>query len=281
MSAAILAVHGIWNYVKRTPDEASALLSTAWAQQLGWKLPRSAGVAAAYYAHHLRLGNQASPDDLDALDASLNGLPRHLLETWMYELGCDLKSAHGGAAAPLRQMASWFVERYGVESPIVDRFLSAFLSEVVVYFHPTDPTPRQAVRSTVGAAINMHRPRVVIAHSLGSVVAYETLWQYTQLTVDLLVTIGSPLAFPDRIFPLLQPAPVAGYGSRPPGVRRWVNIADTADLVALPKRLGNHFRGVDQDLEISVGQFCRHSSATYLCNDQVRAAITKELGPIR
>ncbi|GLZ38743.1 hypothetical protein Acsp05_23670 [Actinokineospora sp. NBRC 105648] len=44
--------------------------------------------------------------------------------------------------------------------------------------------------------IQAHQPDVVIAHSLGSVVAYEALWN-SGATVDLLITLGSPLALPN------------------------------------------------------------------------------------
>ncbi|WP_156664389.1 hypothetical protein [Mycobacterium sp. 852002-51613_SCH5001154] len=281
MSADIVAIHGIRNYAKRSPDDAATRLAAAWAVELGLAPQQSDRIAAAYYAHHLRLGNQGPEDDLDALDVSLGGLPRQLLETWMAELGWESTASQGGAFAPMRQLASSFVERYGVDRPIVDRFLTAFLAEVVVYFHPTDPTPRQAVRSTVGSTISMHRPRVVIAHSLGSVASYEALWQYPELNVELLITIGSPLAFPDRIFPLLQPRPTDGRGHRPPGVRRWVNVADTADLVALPRHLDRYFNGVEQNLELSVGRFCTHSSGTYLRDARVRSLIETALGESR
>ncbi|MEU6072803.1 hypothetical protein [Micromonospora sp. NPDC047074] len=45
--------------------------------------------------------------------------------------------------------------------------------------------------------------------------------------------LGSPLAMPHAVFPRLDPAPVAGLGSRLPNVKRWVNIADVGDLVAI------------------------------------------------
>ncbi|WP_131814477.1 hypothetical protein [Mycolicibacterium fortuitum] len=133
------------------------------------------------------------------------------------------------------------------------------------------------VRTTIGSALNLHRPRVVIAHSLGSVAAYETLWMYPHLPVELLVTIGSPLAFPDRIFPRLQPAPIAGRGKRPPGVCRWVNIADPADLVALPRWLATHFDGVDQDLETPAGPLFPHMAKAYLETPVLRGVLREHL----
>ena len=81
---------------------------------------------------------------------------------------------------------------------------------------------------------------VVIAHSLGSVVTYETLWAHPQQRVDLLITLGSPLAMPDVIFDKLHPVPEHRKGQRPPGVRRWINIAEPGDVIAIPRPLASN-----------------------------------------
>lgn len=165
------------------------------------------------------------------------------------------------------------MQRFDLSRQTVDRFVAAFLSEVSQYLDLQDSGPRQAVRSVVGAAISTHQPRVVVAHSLGSVVAYETLWAYPRLKVDVLVTVGSPLAIPGRVFPVLQPTPVDGRGRKPPGVRKWVNFSDVGDAVAVPKNLAKYFEGVDEDTNIATGMFWTHEVSHYLRNPQVRAGI--------
>ena len=85
--------------------------------------------------------------------------------------------------------------------------------------------------------------RVVIGHSLGSVVTYEYLCRYRPSSVVLLVTLGSPLGVPNLIFDKLTPAPAAGMGAWPGEVPRWVNVADRDDIVALRKQLAELFRG--------------------------------------
>ncbi|WP_327097173.1 GPI inositol-deacylase [Nocardia vinacea] len=70
--------------------------------------------------------------------------------------------------------------------------------------------------------------RVVIGHSLGSVVAYDALRaRSSEHPVPLLLTLGSPLGF-SAISRRLQPPP-PGF---PSVVRRWVNIAAPDDIVA-------------------------------------------------
>jgi Alpha/beta hydrolase family len=79
--------------------------------------------------------------------------------------------------------------------------------------------------------------RVVIGHSLGSVVAYEYCCQRRPHGVKLLVTLGCPLGIPRLIFDRLDPAPVDGRGAWPVPALRWVNVADAKDVVALHKQL--------------------------------------------
>ena len=57
--------------------------------------------------------------------------------------------------------------------------------------------------------------RVVVGHSLGSVVAYEALCEYRARAGGYgpaLVTLGSPLGIPNLAFDRLDPAPTAGVG---------------------------------------------------------------------
>jgi hypothetical protein len=78
--------------------------------------------------------------------------------------------------------------------------------------------------------------RVVVAHSLGSVVAYEALCAHPEWNVDTFVTLGSPLGLGVIRDRLQSPA-----GKAWPHVRSWVNIAADEDPVALVKELGPLF----------------------------------------
>ena len=120
-----------------------------------------------------------------------------------------------------------------------ERALMGDLRQVRDYF--TNPAIRQQARERVGKAIGRDT-HVVVGHSLGSVVAYEALCANPEWPVWMLVTIGSPLGIPNLIFDRLDPAPLAAGGTglrgRWPGPgRRWANIADEGDVVALVKDL--------------------------------------------
>jgi hypothetical protein len=105
-----------------------------------------------------------------------------------------------------------------------------------------DPAVKQTVLGRVCDQVSGNT-RVVIGHSLGSVVAYEYLCLDQPGPVELLVTLGSPLGIPNVIFDRLTPAPVAGAGVWPGRVARWVNVADRNDIVALRKDLAPLFPG--------------------------------------
>jgi hypothetical protein len=99
---------------------------------------------------------------------------------------------------------------------------------------------RERVLDLVAAEVTADT-RVVIGHSLGSVVAYEYCCRRQPEGVELLVTLGCPLGIPRLIFDRLDPPPVDGRGAWPVPALRWVNVADRKDVVALHKQLAPRF----------------------------------------
>jgi hypothetical protein len=86
----------------------------------------------------------------------------------------------------------------------------------------------------------------VLGHSLGSVIAYDTLWELTHVhrsggAVDLLVTFGSPIAthFVQRS---IKGGRERGAARYPHNVRRWVNLTARGDTTALQPRVKPTYR---------------------------------------
>jgi hypothetical protein len=104
----------------------------------------------------------------------------------------------------------------------------------------TDPAAKERVLERVHSEIG-DDTRVLIGHSLGSIVAYEYLCRFRPGSVRTLVTLGSPLGIPTLVFERLTPAPVDGRGAWPGRVGTWANVADPDDVVALRKQLGGSF----------------------------------------
>ena len=267
----VVLVHGIWNLrAGRTREQAAADLTEAWRPRLAAGC-RAAGLGhetppqlvAAYYADLLDPLAQGDDDALDQLSPE----EQDALLRWLIELGLPTELAQGSLTAPLRQGMDWLARKRGGGSAA--RVMTSVLREVYAYL--TRPALRERVRAAVAETIVRHRPKVVVAHSLGSVVTYEALHAGGH-QVDLLVTLGSPLGLPGSVFEGLDPEPVGGRGARPPGVGRWVNIADIGDVVAVPRRLGDRFP-VDLHDEVNLGKIDFHTLGGYLSCAPTAAAI--------
>ena len=96
-----------------------------------------------------------------------------------------------------------------------------------------DDARRAAVMHRAARAIlRAPRPRVVVAHSLGSVVAWDLLAD-PRIDVDLLITLGSPLAHP-----AIQASAVAFPYHR---VGAWLNVVHLLDPVPAGRGLRDAF----------------------------------------
>lgn len=123
---------------------------------------------------------------------------------------------------------------------IGERALIFDLRQVQRYF--TEPPVRAAAQQRLGQMVT-DETRVLVGHSLGSVVAYEALCAHPEWGVQTLITLGSPLGIRNLIFDRLVPPPEqfpqpgTSPGRWPGSVTTWVNVADDGDVVALVKDL--------------------------------------------
>jgi pimeloyl-ACP methyl ester carboxylesterase len=220
---------------------------------------------AAYYAHHLRRrGRQDGAEDVNDFSPEIIDSAKDWLRQWPLDPGV----AQGIGTMPLRQALGFLAAHLGLPEPVVERAAALFFPEVDRYLRGNTPH-RTRVRAEVAATIAAApTPRIVLAHSLGSVVTYEALCEYPHIDVELLVTLGSPLAMPTVVFNRLMPPPQRDIGERPRGVRRWVNIADVGDIIAIPRGgLRRSFKGVDDDIETSIHWADFHTVSNYLRTD--------------
>ena len=80
------------------------------------------------------------------------------------------------------------------------------------------------------------------------------------------------------VFNRLDPAPADRKGARPPGVRRWINIADPGDVIAVPRGLAASFTGIAADLTTPIGVFNFHKVTGYLSCTTTAATLATLLG---
>lgn len=156
------------------------------------------------------------------------------------------------------------------------RLLLSELRQVRLFLH--DPTIKSSVLVRVSSVVTPET-RVLVGHSLGSVVAYEALCANIQWKVHTLVTLGSPLGIPELVFDQLTPRPTQGKGTWP-NVQRWVNIADKGDIVALEKSLAPYFPAPTQSSLVDVlvyNGWEAHSAERYLAARETGRAIAEGL----
>jgi hypothetical protein len=258
----IVGVHGINNY-KRGREQ----VTRDWGAALGPALAES--FSMAYYAHHLQPEVGQGAADPYAMDTEL----RDLLGRWALELPLDREAAQGGLTLPVRQAVERLARYSGLQRAVIEPFVAAALPEVRTYFR--NRRARLAARDEVADAIDRSGATIVLAHSLGSVVAYETLLAEPDLRLDLLVTMGSPLGLPGVVFERLEPA---GAHLKPlPNVARWVNVADQGDIVAVPRNLSGIFAGIHREETVTIGAMAYHDVARYLRSAVVAAEVAAAL----
>jgi hypothetical protein len=150
-----------------------------------------------------------------------------------------------GARSAIQSLARlrWFAAK---GMALAERLPRSALGQVTRYFtdHATRSGAQQKVLDLCGP-----ETRVIIGHSLGSVVAFEAAHRLDRV-LPLLVTIGSPLGLNTIVYDRLIPQPP----TFPPRVRRWVNIADRDDVVAAAPDLTPLFSdGVPADARFEGG----------------------------
>jgi len=116
------------------------------------------------------------------------------------------------------------------------------------YFHDQHGVAtaiRGQLERVLNAAWEREEKIILIGHSLGSVIAYDTLWQLThrraeQRSIDMFITLGSPLAtrFVRR---QLQGANLSGLERYPDNVKRWENFSARGEMTAIHPALEPSF----------------------------------------
>jgi len=225
-----------------------------------------------------------APDAIDAGGGALPPQPQSAEEARFIE-GLKAKMTRlpeaqvqpGQPAAPAQQP---MLERIPLPWFIKQRFLDAFLRDVHHYMFDTEFAPagrqpvhiQQAIRARFVEALaapGIRPPHVVVAHSLGTVIAYDCLKRVAGCpSVDGLVTLGSPLGL-DEVQDKLQPGWTRGDGFPDKAGQAWVNVFDRLDPVCgfdpvLAADFQRHGADAVQDVPVQNDGVWRHSAGKYL-----------------
>lgn len=279
--ALIVAVHGIGQQLEGPETQA-----------LNWRAPLSDGVrlaggppiapedvVVAFYGDLFRRkgGKGFGAIELTPADVS-DDFDRELLELWAHEAAGLEAPEVAGAPTKVRtpdtvQRALNVLSRSSFFAGLAGRVVIWNLGQVRAYM--TDPDIHAEVCRRVEAAVG-DDTRVLIGHSLGSVVAYEALAANPGWPVRALVTLGSPLGIRRLVFDRLRPPPADGRGSWPGGIAAWTNVSDRGDVVALAKELAPLFDDRIRDVLVHNGAKA-HDVRPYLTARATGAAIAAGL----
>lgn len=255
--------------------------------QAGVQLPADTVIEFPYYGDTLAraVAEIDSPLEVNVQAKGLTVIPNEPLEG---EILLEL-AAHAGLSesdillevgpAPVeRGPANWAwvqaVLRALDRLPGVNsRLLAAFTHDVNVYL--TYDGVRAQVNDIVAKALSTREPCVVVAHSLGTVVAYDVLRaRATTPQYPCLVTVGSPLGIrairQQLVTPLISP----------PGVAHWFNAYDNHDVVALVPLDAHHFNvqpAIENKSDVLNHTEDRHGIIGYLTDPEVAKRIVQGL----
>ncbi|MDP1954553.1 MAG: S8 family peptidase [Polaromonas sp.] len=183
------------------------------------------------------------------------------------------EAAPGRLAKKILPLPAW------MRKPISRAFIQALIGDTSAYFFT--PGMRRKISERLLTELDIARSRsvTIIAHSQGSIVAYEVLSMLKEkdIHLDALITIGSPLGI-QEIQDYLDPNNPLKV---PSVVKRWHNFSDPLDPVALDKNLAGDFSAEELVQDESVLNsntrlqwgFNPHSAVGYLAHPKVRRVV--------
>lgn len=152
---------------------------------------------------------------------------------------------------------------------------------------------REFVHGALRDAWGDGRRILVVSHSMGSVIAYECLWQFSRqqhssLRVDTFMSLASPLGLNFVRHRMLN-RHVRGAEAYPDNIRRWHNLAAVGDLIPLQRRMARDYQqmlhlGLIEAIEdeVDLHNYWRgpqglnvHKCYGYMINPQVCAGIAR------
>jgi len=171
-----------------------------------------------------------------------------------------LINKHGPTEQDIRDAHSWklWMDRLMLlladHIPLLIRLLPekarSTAQEINRYFNNTDGVAdevRALLKQTLVPMLEQQEEVLLIGHSLGSVIAYDTLWELSRQNgikgkVDFL-TLGSPLGM-HYIQRRLLGMNNHGNETYPDRIRRWINLSAEGDVAALNRNLNESFHAM-------------------------------------
>jgi hypothetical protein len=287
MIMRLVLVHGI-NNENNSAAEVEAIwmsaMRAAW-QREGLAPLENLNITTTYYAKELaELSTRARDAVAAGASQTVSQVEFDLLQEYATESGITQQEIVAAAEAEAVDVSAveaglpheaWLIATSrALENilPTRGRYLArVFLRQAAIYIE------RKGVQNRIKKIVRDRMfedgsPIVVVAHSLGTVIAYELLKEQTasRTEVPLFCTLGSPLAV--RI--------VANYVGRglnfpKPPIRKWINGAQREDFVTLGRTLQQTTVGFDgiENVDTNSDNPDKHDIVAYLSDQSISRAV--------
>jgi len=215
-----------------------------------------------------------------------------------------LINTHGPTQEDIREAKSWrnrlgrllfnIADHVPPVIPMLPKEVDSAATEMSRYFNNENNVAseiRKLLKQTLRPLIEKKEPVLLIGHSLGSVIAYDTLWELSNQDnlhgkVDFL-SIGSPLGM-HYVRRRLLGMNGNGNATYPKLIRNWINLSSEGDIIALERNfhhvfepmlkqhlltsIEDHSHGIYNYFRNEEGLNC-HRSYGYLVNPAVGSTI--------
>lgn len=155
------------------------------------------------------------------------------------------------------------------------------VKDLHTYLHGGKRAPIRDKLTRAVNAIDSQDPVILIAHSMGSIIALDALINADIRNITHFVTIGSPIGM--RIIQQQVGANDAGKAVLASRVTEWSNLYDPLDKIAIDIDLADDFGGGVQDIGITntfvtkSGDRNPHKSYGYLNSDAMNTIVAKHI----
>lgn len=184
-----------------------------------------------------------------------------------------------------------------------ERALGRFMPELIDYWRPSGSRLRPVVArlcDTVGDAMERGDDILLLSHCIGSVIAYDALWELSRGgyrggrcadgKVATWLTVGSPLG-DESVKQRLAGANAEPVTRYPNNILSWINIAAEDDYVCHDDRVANDYHGMLErrlisriedvriyNLAVRYGRSNPHNALGYLMHPRVSRELARWLG---
>lgn len=182
----------------------------------------------------------------------------------------------------------------------MDNFLQRNLVRFIAFLEKTSPSKSELAlkfikqahtylqKPDAGHAVDtlvrpylLKKPKIVITHSLGTVIAFKLLRelesQMDELEIPLFITLGSPLSLAAVKNCLGLPR------KRPKSVKKWVNFFDPSDIVTLGRGLteDSFAVNIENHGDVDNKTFNCHGASGYLGHDGFISELTDAINHLK